>query len=143
MNESRKKINICLSDRFTCKNGLYGSGTSDWQCSQTENVRNLRGTFAIVKEYDNKVECICDIIRSIPIFYYIGEFDVYISDKVETILMKVKEKIDINLISIKEYLMLGYVSETNTLFNQIYTVCAGERVTISDAGGCFMNNILN
>lgn len=98
-----------------------------------DTLKELHGSFAFVVEQENQILLVCDQIQSIPLYYFVGTDFIAISDDVSEIQknahMRLKES------NKTEFLRTGYVTENETLFENIYQVMPGECVTISRQTG--------
>jgi asparagine synthase (glutamine-hydrolysing) len=95
---------------------------------QEKNIKNflkeLNGEFAIVAETESKIFCAVDKIRSIPLFYTITEDTFIVSDSA----CYLKDKINhhLNEENAAEFMLVGYVTGSDTLFNGIKQIRNGE-----------------
>jgi asparagine synthase (glutamine-hydrolysing) len=87
-------------------------------------IRNLNGFFSIIYIRDDISIVAVDRVRSIPIFYYINEDCILLTDRPHCILEKNNE--EISELSALEFLLTGYVTGNNTLYPNIRQVQAGE-----------------
>lgn len=86
-----------------------------------EKLVNANGFFSLVIRQDDKIYAAVDRLRSIPLFYSGDRF--YLSDDPYWIKNRVAPKMNIN--SVKEFLIAGYVTGKDTLFNNINQLGAG------------------
>lgn len=95
---------------------------------------SYEGCFAAIIESDEKVTIVADCFRSIPLFYHVSHDSIYIADSADLIAESVEvEIIDDNL---RELYYCRCVTEDNeTIYKNIFVICAGEIVTISKKDG--------
>lgn len=93
----------------------------------------LNGNFALIIETSNFVFCSVDRVRSIPLFYGIKDDSIIISDDANYL----RKKIDppFNEEAGAEFLVTGYVTGNETLFEGIYQIQAGEYLIYNKADG--------
>lgn len=89
-------------------------------------IKNLDGNFAIIIKKNNQIALFVDRIRSIPLFYAEKKDELYISDKAEIINKKIKGKMD--SVSFEEFKYTGYVTNENTLIEEIKQTEAGNYI---------------
>lgn len=91
------------------------------------------GYFAVIKEDDDKIRMACSPVRNIPLFYSVSGNKIFAGDNAGEIAGKIKA--DINRDNLAELKKTGYVTEHETVYNQVYLVQAGEFVTIKKNNG--------
>jgi len=84
----------------------------------------FNGSFALVIETTDNILCVVDRVRSIPLFYSINSARLTISDDANYI----KDHIfpSLNEINCAEFLVTGYVTGSETLFDGIWQIQSGE-----------------
>lgn len=97
---------------------------------------NLNGNFALIIEFRDEIICAVDKIRSIPIFYSNKEDNLVISDDAHYIKKQIKPELDEK--NAAEFLITGYVTGQNTLFEDIKQLQAGE-ILVYDKAKCSLN----
>jgi len=96
-----------------------------------EKLKEMNGSFAVIIKNKNKLFIATDQFRSIPLFYSMKGSTFYLSDNAYWL----KEKLLLNKIdpiSQKEFLAARYVSDKNTLFEQIKQIQAGEYLAVEE-----------
>lgn len=93
----------------------------------------LNGNFALIIETSNFIYCFVDRVRSIPLFYGIKDGSFIISDDANYM----RKIIDppFNEEAGAEFLVTGYVTGNETLFEGIYQVQAGEYLIYNKGDG--------
>jgi asparagine synthase (glutamine-hydrolysing) len=94
-----------------------------------ELLLNFNGSFALVIETPNWILCIVDRIRSIPLFYARTDVRFIISDDANFIRNKINPRF--NEKNGAEFLVAGYVTGPETLFNGICQLQSGEYLIYS------------
>lgn len=96
-------------------------------------IHDLYGSFALVLENEQELLLAVDLISSYPLFYGSVNDTIYISDDGSLI----AEKLDAGLSedNILEFLKTSYVTETETLFRNVYTLNPGTIVRINKQKG--------
>jgi asparagine synthase (glutamine-hydrolysing) len=95
------------------------------QKKKIENLlQELNGEFAIVAETKSTIFCAVDKLRSIPLFYTIAEGTFIISDS--ACYLKGKTNQHINEENAAEFMLLGFVTGNDTLFDGIKQIRNGE-----------------
>lgn len=93
----------------------------------------LNGNFAAIIKYKTNTYLIADKIRSYPILYMVDGKQLICADSGESVIELLSSK-RINIEAEKEFSALGYLSNGDTLINDIYYVPAGEYIRISIEG---------
>jgi asparagine synthase (glutamine-hydrolysing) len=96
----------------------------------TTLLRKLNGNFAVVYQSKNLLFASVDKIRSIPLFYRQKGPRYYVSDSAEWIREVSGDQV-IDDFALKEFLLTGYVTGSETLFPDIKQVQAGEYIIFS------------
>ena len=99
-------------------------------------LRSIVGKFCVIIENKNEIYIICDSIRSYPIFFSISHTDdvlIYISDNASKIAELIHAALDEE--NVKEFYKASYVTETETLYEGIYTLNPGTVVRIDKRTG--------
>jgi len=87
--------------------------------------KKANGIFAFIKKDGNKLLAGVDRIRSIPIFYGKSDRSFYVSDDPYWILQEIGNNV-IDIKSEKEFLATGYVTGSDTLYENVKQLQAGE-----------------
>ncbi len=98
-----------------------------------EFLRNINGQYAIIVDRDQLIHLYADHIRSLPLFY--SSQNQVVGDDFQQVRQKADESINPTRTEIKEYLATGIISGSNTTYETINQVQAGEYVTIHKADG--------
>jgi asparagine synthase (glutamine-hydrolysing) len=80
-------------------------------------LKDLNGQFAVVAESGNKIFCAVDKLRSIPLFYTVSKNSFLVSDN--AYYLKEKNDQPLNEKNAAEFLVAGYVTGNETLFDSI------------------------
>lgn len=88
-------------------------------------LHQLNGNFAIVSKYSDRLFAAVDQCRSIPLFYGQKDRCFFLSDDAQWIRLQVGDS-DLDPLSIKEFMLTGYVTGPNTLFPNVKQLQAGE-----------------
>ena len=96
---------------------------------------NLNGNFALIIESQDEIICAVDRIRSIPLFYSHQEDHLIISDDAYYIKEQIKPELDEK--NAAEFLVTGYVTGQDTLFEGIKQLQTGE-ILVYDKVKCFL-----
>ncbi len=95
------------------------------QKKEIENLlKELNGEFAIIAEIENTIFCAVDKLRSIPLFYTITEDTFIVSDS--ACYLKSKINPHLNEENAAEFMLVGYVTGNDTLFDGIKQIRNGE-----------------
>ncbi|HII92191.1 MAG TPA: asparagine synthase [Methanosarcina sp.] len=95
------------------------------QRKETENfLKKLNGEFAIVAETENIIFCAVDKLRSTPLFYTVTEDTFIVSDS--ACYLKDKTNQRLNEENAAEFMLVGYVTGNDTLFDGIKQIRNGE-----------------
>ena len=97
--------------------GMYGEALIDL-------LRDFNGSFAFVIETREGLLCVVDRIRSIPLFYTKTDAQFIISDDADYIRDQVNPLFNKKIGA--EFLVTGYVTGHESLFEGIYQICGGE-----------------
>ena len=84
----------------------------------------FNGSFALVIEHSDHVLCIVDRLRSIPLFYGRTDNRFIIADDANTVRDQINPPF--NTSTGAEFLVTGYVTGRETLFDGIFQIQAGE-----------------
>lgn len=90
-------------------------------------LKELNGNFSLVIKYQDTIFLIVDKFRSYPLFYCVND-KIIISDIGDDMIKQTKNGLNEN--AIYELLALGYLSGTDTLVENVYSVEAGSYVTV-------------
>ena len=115
-------------------NKSYGQDTNH----TIDSLRRLNGSFSIIIETAQYMLCVVDRIRSIPLFYSSVNNILIISDDANYL----KEQLDttFNEEHGEEFLVTGYVTGPDTLFEGIFQLQAGEFLVVDKLSGNFSVN---
>jgi asparagine synthase (glutamine-hydrolysing) len=95
------------------------------QKKEIENLlKELNGEFAIVAETESTIFCAVDKLRSIPLFYTIAEDTFIVSDSACYLKSKINQQL--NEENAAEFMLVGYVTGRDTLFDSIKQMRNGE-----------------
>ena len=89
-----------------------------------ESFSKLNGEYAIVVETPDRIGAIVDRVRSIPLFYSEMERETIITDDANLIKEAIPTELD--ELNATEFLLTGFVTGPDTLFNNIRQLQAGE-----------------
>jgi asparagine synthase (glutamine-hydrolysing) len=95
-----------------------------------EKLRRANGFFNIIYKKNDLLFVAVDNLRSFPIFYSKRNGKIFISDSTNWIMKNVKN-MKVHPQYSEEYLVLGYVTEDNTLIENINQIPAGEFLIIN------------
>jgi asparagine synthase (glutamine-hydrolysing) len=87
-------------------------------------LEELNGDFAIVAETESRIFCAVDRLRKIPLFYIMTKDNFVVSD--DAYYLKDKINPTLNEKNAAEYMVAGYVTGDETLFDGIKQVKSGE-----------------
>lgn len=93
----------------------------------------LNGSFSFIIENADYVLCVVDRIRSIPLFYSLQDNHLILSD--DAYLLRKLVNASFNENHGAEFLVTGYVTGPDTLFNGIYQLQAGEFLLFNKTTG--------
>jgi asparagine synthase (glutamine-hydrolysing) len=115
-------------------NKSYGQDTNQ----TIDSLRRLNGSFSIIIETAQYMLCVVDRIRSIPLFYSSVNNILIISDDANYL----REQLDttFNEEHGEEFLVTGYVTGPDTLFEGIFQLQAGEFLVVDKLSGNFSVN---
>jgi asparagine synthase (glutamine-hydrolysing) len=128
------KGNVFLNDKFLNQEQLAESiyslicGEEESQEKELgEFLKGLNGEFAIVAETESQIFCTVDKLRSIPLFYAVEGGNFLLSDTAYFL----KDKINphLNEKNAAEFMVAGYVTGEETLFDGIKQIRNGEFLT--------------
>jgi asparagine synthase (glutamine-hydrolysing) len=94
-----------------------------------DKINALNGFFSIIIDGDNYILAAVDRLRSIPLFYSFINGHYYLSDDAEWLKNKIANY-NIDEISRQEFLLLGYVTGQDTLYQNIKQIQAGNLLVI-------------
>jgi len=109
-----------------------GNGV-DSQCQQklSEVLSELNGNFAIIIRTKKWLFAAVDRIRSIPLFYGIKDGHAFLSDDAYWVKGRSsKDKPD--LLNVKEFMLTGYITGSDTFFPEVKQLQAGEFLWCQD-----------
>ena len=92
-----------------------------------EFLEGLNGEFAIIAETESRIFCIVDKLRSIPLFYTVEGGDFLLSDTAYFLKDKINPRL--NEKNAAEFMVAGYVTGDETLFDGIKQIRNGEFLT--------------
>jgi len=96
-----------------------------------DNIENLLakciGVFAFAIEISGNISIVVDIIRAFPLFVSVNDSEIDIYDN----LNEYKDNKPLNNKAIEEFISSGYVYGTQTVFQDIYALQAGEILSIN------------
>ena len=95
---------------------------------------SLNGNFALALETSRYVICAVDRVRSIPLFYAVDEDEVLFSDDANHLRDRLNPPF--NEENGAEFLVTGYVTGSDTLFDGISQIQAGEYLAYDKKDGC-------
>lgn len=107
--------------------------TRDSNNSLKDLLIRFNGSFALVIETPDKLLCVTDRIRSIPLFYSKTEAGMIISDNANYLRDQIITSF--NETNQAEFLATGYVTGSDTLFNGIQQIQAGDYLIYSKSDG--------
>lgn len=125
------KGNVFLNNRFIDP-GKLAESIYPLICSEDgskekeliEFLERLNGEFAIVIDAGDRIFCAVDKLRSIPLFYSLEEDDFLLTDT--AYFLKDKSNFRLNEKNAAEFMVAGYVTGEETLFDGIKQVKNGE-----------------
>ena len=88
-------------------------------------VRNILGSYCIVIEDKDNFILISDLIRSYPLFYYVHDNKVVISDSFKFFLNS-----ELDLANISSFITSGYIYGAATIYNKVNSIQAAEIIKI-------------
>lgn len=94
-------------------------------------IKNLNGSFMIVKKNHNQILAAVDRLRSVPLFYGHKRQDFFISDSADWINEQIQDH-GFNFLSYQELLTTGYVTGSDTLYKNVNQIKAGEIIIAAD-----------
>ena len=92
-------------------------------------LSNIKGSFSCLLCKDEKLFMAVDIIRSYPIYYTILQDKILVSDNANKIASFERLSIDVN--NENEIRRCSYVTQDQTLFKDVFQICAGEYLVVS------------
>jgi asparagine synthase (glutamine-hydrolysing) len=117
---------------FIDKKRVQGTQLSDyvskWSWDTKDlinNLKNSNGFFSLIRYENGKLFAAVDRCRSMPLFYGFKDNDFFISDSPQWIRKKVQNN-QIDKISKEALLLSGYVTEGNTLYQNVKQIQAGK-----------------
>jgi asparagine synthase (glutamine-hydrolysing) len=102
---------------------------------EDSDIQKLNGLYTFIKNTDNSVIIITDIINYFPVFYYKENEDWILSDNWE-FLKEFKGDIAPNLEAEAEFQSIGFVLDNETLDVEIFKTRAGEKLVLNNDGTC-------
>jgi len=129
-----------ISGASACGTGFVGAACHDAQAlcrlllaredgkSIEELPARLNGFFALVRETDGFLFAAVDPLRSIPLFYGTRAGEVFLSDDADWVRKQTHATLRGEPIS-NEFLLTGYVTGGDTLFDEVKQLQAGEMLT--------------
>jgi len=103
----------------------FNQKSSSYDINETKEIlHQLNGSFSFIIENDEYVFCVVDRIRSIPLFYTFQNSHLIVSDDANFLRKLVNASFNENHGA--EFLVTGYVTGPDTLFDGIYQLQAGE-----------------
>ena len=90
-------------------------------------LEGLNGEFAIIAETEGRILCAVDKLRSIPLFYIADEGNFAVSDNAYH--LKEKTNSNLNEKNAAEFMIAGYVTGDETLFDGVKQIRGGEFLT--------------
>jgi len=99
-----------------------------------KKIKQLNGFFSVIYLRDNMIYIAVDHCRSIPLFYSVCKNRILISDDAYWIKDEIGETHK-NIIAEEEFILLGYVTGSDTLYSEIRQVQAGEVICITNEQG--------
>ncbi len=121
---------------FIDKKRVQGTQLSDyvskWSWDTKDlinNLKNSNGFFSLIRYENGKLFAAVDRCRSMPLFYGFKDNDFFISDSPQWIRKKVQNN-QIDKISKEALLLSGYVTEGNTLYQNVKQIQAGEMLYV-------------
>jgi asparagine synthase (glutamine-hydrolysing) len=128
--------NLFVGDTLISGNRLLADLGEIGRTDQLENKLALyNGFFAFVINRDNDLFAAVDRIRSIPLFYGTKNNDFYISNDAEWVRVQVADE-NMSLMAQQEFLLTGYVTGQDTLFEKVKQLQAGEYLYVKNNAGC-------
>lgn len=130
----------CLAKGFAFKDGIHYSQEKlaslfiqilsdipEAECTDRilALLSELNGTFAVVLRHNQWLFATVDRVRSTPLFYGLRSDEIHLSDDADCIKVQVGDAMP-NPVSIKEFMLTGYVTGSDTLFPNIKQLQAGE-----------------
>ena len=122
---------------------LEGQGLADWLCKELSDgsaeidsrfekaLQRLNGSFALIARTSEAVLAGVDQLRGIPLFYGLCRNKFLVSDDAERVREFVADT-DFDDISVKEFLLTGYVTGAETLYPDVKQIQAGEFVIVKE-----------
>ena len=97
-------------------------------------VRRLNGSFAIVLRKEDRLYAAVDRVRSMPLFYTQTANGLVMSDEAAWVRAQQPEA-QINQIAASEFLLTGYVTGGETLYQSVHQLRAGQYLFYDDPNG--------
>lgn len=124
-NEAFVLYGICHDDSLSTIKDKILESNSQSQSEIVEMVSNVKGHFAGVIETENFICAFVDKIRSYPVFYCFVGGGLKVSNSAR--MLKKEAAINkVNLTSQIEYSMAGYVTGSETMYEDLFQLKAGE-----------------
>ena len=106
---------------------LIGKEDETQETEVGDLLKGLNGEFAIVVETGNRIFCAVDKLRSVPLFYTAAKGNFIVSD--DAYYLKDKINPHLNEKNAAEFLVAGYVTGNETLFDGIKQIRNAEFLT--------------
>ena len=123
---------LSLFSSLPSSSGIYHDALKDL-------LLGFNGTFALVIETRDSLLCVVDRIRSIPLFYAKTDTQFILSDDANSIRALIKPQFNEN--NGAEFLVTGYVTGRETLFNGIFQIQAGEYLSFTRKDSHFTTSV--
>lgn len=99
-----------------------------------QKLKDEKLPFMHVKYLNDRIvylEAHAGIVRELPVYYSVSNGKVVLSDSPDSMIQFI-EKVDLDELSIIEFLSFGYVTSDRTLLKGVYSLQAGEVLTYND-----------
>lgn len=110
----------------------------DWT---PEYLDSLNGCWAGIRRQENRIELVVDRSRSIPVFYYLNGGQLHVSN-VESEIRRLVQ-LELNPTNSLEFLLSTFVTAGQTLFDNLFHVQPGEKVTLTRLDGSWKKSCEN
>ncbi len=97
-------------------------------------LAELNGTFAMVLSANQWLFAAVDRVRSTPLFYGLKNDELYLSDDAYCVKQQIENK-KLDPLSVKEFMLTGYVTCADTLFDKVKQLQAGECMWCTTSNG--------
>jgi asparagine synthase (glutamine-hydrolysing) len=98
-----------------------------------EKVKEANGVFTVIVERPGEIWMATDRLRTFPIFYYIKNDNIIVSDSIHQLARSINQPV-LDEISFNEFSFAGIVTGCKTLMKNVCQVEAGEVVLFSKTG---------